>query len=145
MQVAEILAKKGEKVATIAPDEPIGAACDVLREHGVGALVVSNDGSSIEGILSERDIVRALTDAPSADLRQRPCSEIMTTSVVTCGPTDRTEQLMSLMTERRIRHIPVTIDDALAGIVSIGDVVKIRLAELEDETRAMEEYIQHGR
>lgn len=145
MQVAQILEKKGRHVATVAPDEPIGHACDSLRSHGVGALVVSSDGSTIEGIVSERDIVRALAQSPSTDLRQRPCSEIMTAEVFTCSPTDRIEQLMSLMTEQRIRHLPVVVDDQLDGIVSIGDIVKSRLSELEDETRLMEEYIHHGR
>ncbi|MGI9614263.1 MAG: CBS domain-containing protein [Acidimicrobiales bacterium] len=145
MQVSEILKKKGRHVATISPEEPIGGACDTLRSIGVGALVVSADGVSIDGIVSERDIVRALADAPSTDLRQRPCSEIMTSEVFTCEPNDRIEQLMSLMTERRIRHLPVVVDAQLTGIVSIGDIVKWRLHELEDETRLMEEYIHRGR
>jgi CBS domain-containing protein len=145
MQVSQILEKKGGQVTTISPDEPIGRACDSLRSHGVGALVVSRDGTTIEGIVSERDIVRALTEAPSTDLRQRPCSDIMTSEVVTCAPSDRIEHLMSLMTERRIRHLPVVVDAKLDGIVSIGDIVKWRLHELEDETRLMEEYIHHGR
>ena len=145
MQVADILRKKGRHVATISPEEPIGRACDTLRSIGVGALVVSADGASIDGIVSERDIVRALTDASSTDLRLRPCSEIMTSEVITCEPNDRIEQLMSLMTERRIRHLPVVVDAQLTGIVSIGDIVKWRLQELEEETRLMEEYIHHGR
>ena len=145
MQVAQILEQKGRHVATVAPHEPIGRACDALRSHGVGALVVSTDGAVIEGIVSERDIVRELAGSPSADLRQRPCSEVMTADVVTCAPNDRIEQLMSLMTERRIRHLPVVVDGRLTGIVSIGDIVKSRLAELEDEARLLEEYIHHGR
>jgi CBS domain-containing protein len=145
MQVAQILKKKGGHVATIPPDAPIGRACDMLRSIGVGALVVSVDGASIDGIVSERDIVRALTTTPSTDLRLRPCSEIMTSEVITCEPDDRIEQLMSLMTERRIRHLPVVVDAELTGIVSIGDIVKWRLHELEDETRLLEEYIHHGR
>ncbi len=145
MQVAEILREKGNSVTTVPPTTTVGGACDTLRSIGVGALVVSADGSTIDGILSERDIVRALGGAAPLDLLDRPCAEIMTAEVVTCSPADRVQHLMSLMTERRIRHLPVTVDGALRGIISIGDVVKCRLSELETEARLLEDYIHHGR
>ena len=144
MRVAEILNRKGSDVATVTPEATIGAAVETLRHHGIGAVVVSVDGSSVDGILSERDVVRAL-DTSTVDLLERPVSEVMTGGVVTCSPGDTIESLMSLMTEKRIRHLPVVRDGGLVGIVSIGDVVKHRVSQLEDETRLMEEYIHHGR
>ncbi len=143
MQVAEILRLKGTHTATIRPDESVGRAVEILREHGYGALVVSSDRSTIEGIVSERDIVRAL--GLRSDLLDLPVAQIMTTPVITCGPDDRIEQLMALMTEKRIRHLPVDIDGRLSGLVSIGDVVKYRVSELETEAQMLQEYIQHGR
>ncbi len=145
MQVAEILRKKGGQVATVAPSDTVGHACDELRRHGVGALVVSTDGSSIDGIVSERDVVRALGGDAPLDLLDKPCADIMTAEVFTCSPLDRVESLMSMMTENRIRHLPVLVDAGLGGIVSIGDVVKFRLSELEAEARIVEDYIHHGR
>ena len=145
MQVAEILKKKGTDVATVGPAETIATACETLRTYGIGALVVSDDGTSIDGIISERDVVRALGDGPEVELLARPCSDIMTAEVFTCSTDDRVEHLMSLMTENRIRHLPVAVDGSLAGIISIGDVVKFRLSELEAEARHLEDYIHHGR
>ncbi|MFV0523739.1 MAG: CBS domain-containing protein [Acidimicrobiales bacterium] len=144
MQVMEILAQKGTDVATIRPDEPIGAAVDRLGEMRIGALVVTTDGSHIEGIVSERDIVRALASGQT-DLMNQPTSAIMTAEVITCDLDDRVEELMQLMTARRIRHLPVAPGGSLGGIISIGDVVKSRLAELEQEAKALEDYIRHGR
>jgi CBS domain-containing protein len=144
MQVAEILRRKGYDVATVAPTDSVGEAVELLREHRIGALVVTADGSRIDGIVSERDIVRALGHSPT-DLLSRPTSDIMTAEVFTCSPDDRVEQLMSMMTDKRIRHLPVAMDGMLNGIISIGDVVKSRLFELEQETQALEEYIHHGR
>ncbi len=143
MRVADILRQKGTHTATVPPEASVNQVVELLREYGYGALVVSSDGSTIEGIVSERDIVRAL--GLRSDLLSIPVSEIMTSPVFTCEPTDRTEQLMAQMTERRIRHLPVEIDGKLSGLVSIGDVVKYRVSELEHETQAMQEYIQHGR
>jgi len=141
VHVAEILASKGSEVATVRPDQTIGQAIDSLAEHRVGALIVSPDGSSIEGILSERDVVRALSGNPSGVL-DAPVSTIMTERVLTCGPTETVEQLMGTMTKHRIRHLPVEVDGALGGVVSIGDVVKWRLLELEEEARHVQGYIQ---
>ncbi|MEM7276455.1 MAG: CBS domain-containing protein [Actinomycetota bacterium] len=143
MRVAEILDRKGSKTVTVMPTDSVNRAVELLREHGFGALVVSSDGDLIEGIISERDVVRALGLRP--DLLEMPVSEIMTAKVFTCAPADRLDQLMALMTERRIRHLPVVANGALSGLISIGDVVKYRLSELEDETQAMQDYIQHGR
>ncbi|MFV0260068.1 MAG: CBS domain-containing protein [Acidimicrobiales bacterium] len=140
----EILAQKGTEVATIGPDEPIGAAVDRLGEMRIGALVVTADGAHIDGILSERDIVRALASG-RPDLMNQPTRSIMTAEVITCDLHDRVEELMQLMTARRIRHLPVAPGGTLGGIVSIGDVVKSRLAELEQEAQALENYIRHGR
>lgn len=144
MQVIEILNLKGREVATIGPDESIGRAVEILRERGVGALVVTDDGRSIQGILSERDVVRALGHSSESELLARPARDIMTPEVVTCSPLDRVERLMSMMTGRRVRHVPVTVNGDLGGIISIGDVVKSRLSELEHEAKLLEDYIHHG-
>ena len=143
MQVAEMLRNKGTHTVTVTPEATVNQAVELLREFDYGALVVSSDGTAIEGIVSERDIVRAL--GLRSDLLRLPVSDIMTSPVFTCHPSDRTDQLMAMMTERRIRHLPVDVDGALSGLISIGDVVKYRVSELETETQAMQEYIQNGR
>ncbi len=143
MRVADILDRKGTKTVTVTRTETVRRVVDILRENRFGALVVSPDGQQIQGIVSERDVVRAL--GVEVDLLDRPVSEIMTETVVTCAPEDRIDQLMTMMTENRIRHLPVDIDGVLSGLVSIGDVVKYRVTELENETRQMQEYIHHGR
>ncbi|NNF53479.1 MAG: CBS domain-containing protein [Acidimicrobiales bacterium] len=144
MLIAEILRSKGNKVATVRPNDTVERAVSMLKEHGIGALVVSENGSTIDGILSERDIVRALASHAASTLAM-PVSQIMTADVVTCHPGSRTGELMAMMTERRIRHIPVVNEGSLVGLVSIGDVVRVRLQELKDEAALLEEYIQHGR
>jgi CBS domain-containing protein len=142
MNVQSILAAKGGDVATISQSATLGDAAQQLRDRGVGALVVSGDGRAIEGIISERDIVRIIAAHGMATLG-RTVGSAMSTDVVTCCATDVVERLMQLMTERRIRHIPVVGDDGkLIGIVSIGDVVKSRLMHLESENQALFEYIQ---
>lgn len=142
MNVKSILSSKGASVATVGPDRSLGDATALLRDHGVGALVVSTDGSAIEGILSERDVVRALASHGGSTLG-RTVSSAMSDKVVTCQMTDSVDELMAMMSERRIRHLPV-VDDAgaLAGIVSIGDVVKARLAQLQTENDQLYDYIQ---
>lgn len=145
MQVAEILKNKGPDVATIEPSATVAVAVKLLRERGVGALVVTDDDMTIIGILSERDIVRALGLGPRRTLLDQTVGSIMTTEVFTCSLGDRVDALMSLMTEQRTRHLPVEVDGALRGIISIGDVVKHRVSELENEAKAMEDYIHHGR
>jgi CBS domain-containing protein len=145
MYVESILAAKGADVATITPDATVREAVALLNERRVGALVVSDDGRRIDGILSERDIVRGV-GARSADALDLTVADLMTSEVTTCGQKDTMEQLMWLMTERRVRHLPVVDDTGgLAGIVSIGDVVKYRLGQLESENQALYEYITHGR
>jgi CBS domain-containing protein len=139
MHVSTILARKGRDVVTLGPNATVGQAVTLLAENKIGVLVISTDGRSIRGILSERDIVRAMAEHSAiADL---PVSDLMTRDVVTCKPHDTLAELMSLMTERRIRHLPVVEGVRLAGIVSIGDVVKFRLAEIEDEAEALRLYV----
>jgi len=144
MRVSGILATKGATVATIAPRATVAEAADELRLHGIGALVVSPDGRTIEGILSERDLVRALAERGERILRE-PVVQLMTETVWTCAPEDSVEDLMRTMTDRRTRHLPVVVEGELVGIVSIGDIVKWRLTELEDETRQLHDYITTGR
>lgn len=140
MHIAEILAKKGTDVITVSPDDTIGHAADVLAERRFGALVVSTGDASIDGIISERDLVRGLSQFGN-EVRNQPVSSLMTAAVKTCSSGDTIEQLMEWMTEHRIRHLPVESDGRLVGMISIGDVVKWRLTELEDETRHLEGYI----
>lgn len=145
MRIAQLLSGKGAFVATVPPDTTVRDLVAALAEHRVGALVVSSDGSTIEGIVSERDVVRAMHQR-GADLLIAPVSEIMTTSV-SCTTADAgVDNLMLMMTEQRIRHVPVVDEEnQLAGIISIGDVVKSRLGELEGEREALIEYITAGR
>lgn len=143
MRVREILRSKGSDVATVGPDDTIADAVRTLSEQRVGALVVSSGDGAVDGVISERDVVRHLHG--SEDTLDRPVRDLMTVEVVTCGQDDTIAELMGLMTERRIRHLPVIDDEQLVGIVSIGDVVKARLHELEDERRHLEDYITTGR
>ncbi len=142
MNVQTILSAKGTEVATIAPSATLADATEMLRAKGFGALVVSADGKGLDGIVSERDIVRALAADGVATL-ERKIASCMSSEVFTCGPSDSIDALMSMMTERRIRHLPV-VDGAgaLAGMISIGDVVKYRLGELERENDQLHDYIQ---
>jgi CBS domain-containing protein len=144
MNVRSILERKGTDVATIAGSASLADAAARLRDLGVGALVVSPDGATIVGIVSERDVVRAAATHGASALG-RTVESVMSTEVTTCQPTDVVPRLMELMTEHRIRHLPV-VDDAgsLCGIISIGDVVKTRLSELEDENRALADYLHQG-
>jgi CBS domain-containing protein len=146
--IEHILHRKGTEVAAIPADAPVSDAVVRLRERNIGALVVTAPGGTDErpelaGILSERDIVRAIADAapdPAAVLR-RPVSDLMSTDLATCAPRATVDELMRLMTDRRIRHIPVLDEGRLAGIVSIGDVVKSRIDELETETETLHDYL----
>ncbi len=140
MNVDAILKVKGDAVVTIAPTASIAEAVTALCQHRIGALVVSASGREPLGILSERDILHAL-GANGAGALDRRVEDLMTKTVVTCGPQDRVADLMALMTERRIRHIPVLRNGKLAGIVSIGDVVKNRLDEIELETTSLKAYV----
>ena len=144
MRVSDILKSKGTAVCTIGPDATIADAVRALHQFGIGAIVVSSDGSIVEGILSERDIVRAL-HSEGAGVRDRLVSELMTDEVVTCSPGEQVDYMMAVMTQKRFRHAPVVESGKLAGIISIGDVVATRVAELEREAEALEQYIQYGR
>ena len=140
MDVETILRNKGPAVATIRPDETVGAAIKALVSGNIGALVASQDGGTVDGIISERDIVHALARHGVA-LLALSVAEVMTRSVVTCDPTESVAELMAEMTNRRIRHLPVVRDGRLCGIVSIGDVVKNRLDEIEYEARSLRSFI----
>lgn len=144
MRISSLLQTKGAAVATVAPSAPVSEVVHRLADHGVGALVVSDDGAGIVGIVSERDVVRRLHEHGGTVL-ERPVAEIMTVDVRTCGLGDLVEELMATMTEHRIRHVPVLDDGRLVGIVSIGDVVKVRLGELETERSTLLEYLHSGR
>lgn len=140
MNVETILKTKGAAVVTIAPSATISEAVALLSRKRIGALVVSTDGREPLGILSERDIVHGLGQR-GASLLDAKVDELMTRSVITCAPQDRLADLMALMTERRIRHLPVLDGGRLAGVVSIGDVVKNRLDEMEWESSSLKTYI----
>jgi CBS domain-containing protein len=140
MRISEVLAgKASQDVVTISPDATVRELLHRLAEHNIGAIVVSSDGSTVEGIASERDVVRRL--AEDEGCLGATVSTIMTADVETCDPHGRLEELMSVMTERRFRHIPVVEDARLTGIVSIGDVVKSRMKELEFERDQLDHYV----
>ena len=140
MRISGLLREKGDFVASVGPNATVVDVLAGLAEHGVGALIVTEDAKRILGIVSERDIARALHHLGAAAL-DRPVTEVMTADVRTCAPDDTVDSLMALMTERRIRHVPVVVDGELVGIVSIGDVVKYRLEEIEYEAGALREYV----
>lgn len=133
--------RKGGDVITVRTDASVVDLLTLLSEHRIGAVVVSDDGEQVDGIVSERDIVRHLhTDG--AALLDAPVSQIMTAEVHTCSPDDVLDDLESMMTERRIRHVPVVVDGRLHAIVSIGDVVKNRIGDLQAERDQLRTYIQ---
>ncbi len=139
MRVAQILARKGREVATIATTATVHDAAKELARRRIGALVVTDDGTTVLGIFSERDLVRLLGgDAPDLGTK---VAEVMTSTVHTCDDDETADQLMVTMTERRIRHVPVVNDGKLGGMVSIGDVVKQRTQELEVEAEALKDYV----
>jgi len=143
MIVDGILRAKGAKVETAQPDWTVLKAVQMLAEHGVGALVVSADGRHIDGIISERDVMRQIASGGPATL-DKSVVEVMVRDVITCSRGDTVNHLMTVMTERRIRHLPVVDDGLLVGIVSIGDVVKRRIEETEYEAEALRQYIATG-
>ena len=140
MLISEILRRKGSDVATVKAETTVAEVVASLDEHGVGALVVSDDGKSVDGIISERDIVRALARY-GHEAVDRTASDLMTSEVVTCEPGATIDQLMADMNHGRFRHVPVTEEGRLVGIVSIGDVVNARVRELETETHQLTNYI----
>jgi len=141
MNVTTVLSTKGSEVITINPTATLEQAIAVLTQHRIGALVVLGAEDRIIGILSERDIVRALAEHGAGALAQ-PLAQSMTRTVVTCAQSDTISEIMDRMTRGRFRHIPVVEQDRLVGIVSIGDVVKQRLTEMQQESEALRDYIQ---
>jgi CBS domain-containing protein len=141
VQISQLLRRKGREVATIDGAASVRAALEMLAEKGIGALVVSSDGNRIDGIVSERDVARGLHER-GAELLVDPVSSVMTTQVHVCPPEASVDGLARTMTDRRVRHVPVVADGELVGIVSIGDVVKARLDELEEERQQLVDYIQ---
>ena len=140
MRIIDVLRVKGAHVVTVTPDTTVRRLLAVLAEHRIGAVIVSHDGASVDGIVSERDIVRALALRGAAVMSEQ-VTAIYTAEVHTVTPETGLEEVARMMTERRIRHAPVTVDGALRGIVSIGDVVKSRIGELEIERTALSDYI----
>jgi CBS domain-containing protein len=144
MQVGQILRTKGRDVVTIASDATLSEAARELARHRIGALIVKNEDGSILGVISERDIVRAVSES-SVFALPKPVSAYMTRAVATCHENDTVDSLMETMTEGRFRHLPVVEDNRLVGIVSIGDVVKTRIAESIQEANTLREYIAAAR
>jgi len=144
MRISDVLRGKGTQVVTVTPDTTVRRLLAILGEHGIGAVVVSRDGTSVDGIASERDIVRALAKRGAAVMSE-PVTEIYTAEVYTVTPQTSVDDVMRMMTDRRIRHAPVVVDGRLHGIVSIGDVVKSRMDELETERSALADYITGAR
>ncbi|MFI0416784.1 CBS domain-containing protein [Spongiactinospora sp. 9N601] len=140
MLIDAILRNKGTAVATVPPDASVRRLLAVLAEQNIGAVVVSEDGATIDGIVSERDVVRRLNEQ-GAEVLDAPVSAIMTTEVRTCPPDANVDELRRTMTTHRIRHVPVLNGGRLAGLVSIGDVVKSAIEELETEKAHLVEYI----
>ncbi len=143
MNVKTIIGNKGREVVTATGSDKISKVAATLRTNGIGALVISNDGIRVDGIVSERDIVHGLVEH-GASLLDREISLVMTRDVITCTPEESVEDLMAKMSDRRIRHLPCVENGKLCGIVSIGDVVKHRLGEIEAEAEALRAYIATG-
>ncbi len=141
MRISDVLRIKGTGVVTVHPDDTVATLLDVLAEHRIGAIVVSTDGAQVSGIVSERDVVRHLQTRGAAVL-EAPVSDIMTSDVKTCTPSEDLEALARTMTDMRIRHVPVVNEGALYAIVSIGDIVKHRIDALQEERDALVGYIQ---
>ncbi len=144
MRISDVLRVKGTRVVTVTPDTRVRRLLAVLAEHRIGAVVVSHDGASVDGIASERDIVRAFAKRGAAVMSEA-ITAIYTAEVHTVTPETQLEDVMRMMTERRVRHAPVVADGGLRGIVSLGDVVKNRIDELETERAALTDYIRGTR
>jgi CBS domain-containing protein len=141
MRINDVLAGKGSHhVVTVHPDASVRELLGILAEHNIGALVVSVDGSGVDGIVSERDVVRHLHQNEA--VLDSPVSSIMSADVRSCQGQDTVDEVMALMTELRVRHVPVVKDGGLQGIVSIGDVVKSRMSELTFERDQLDSYVQ---
>ena len=143
MQLHQVLESKGREVVSVRPESDVRELVRLLQQHGVGAVVVSPDGVQLAGIVSERDVVRALA-RQGTDVLADPVKSIATALVHTADPSARVEDLMQLMTAKRVRHVPVLDDGRLVGIVSIGDVVKSYVDQLAGERDALEQYVTTG-
>lgn len=140
MRVKAILESKGGHVVKITSSDTVRTTLLRLKTHNFGALVVSDDGETVAGIISERDLVRAMVEH-GPEMMDMTVGDLMTREVQTCAPEDDIEDVMDTMTHGRFRHVPVTVDGRLVGVVSIGDLVKHRMRELVDETKALREYV----
>ena len=143
MNIDSVLQKKGRRVLTIPPETPVPDLCQKMRIHGVGAMVVSRDGNHLDGVVAERDVVLAVAQHGEQALRMN-VSQIMTRAPMTVTPTDTIKHAMSVMTNQRVRHLPVIDDGQLAGLISIGDIVKDRLEEAELETHVLRDVYLAG-
>ena len=143
MTVATILNKKGHGIISVIEDQTVLEALNVLAEHHIGAVLVMTDTGEMAGVLSERDVVRALPFA-KGKLREQKVSSIMTRDVITCKEGQSIGEVMSIMTKNKIRHLPVVTKGKLVGIITIGDVVKERITETENEAEALKQYIVSG-
>jgi CBS domain-containing protein len=143
MRAKDMIAQKGSEVETINADASLGDAIAMLAEKRIGALLVTRGGAEPCGIISERDVVRVLAGAPTG-ARDNKVSSCMTADLITCKPDDTVDHLLDLMTDRRIRHLPVMENGELRGILSIGDVVKNRIREVREEAEQLKSYITHS-
>jgi CBS domain-containing protein len=141
MTVGRILERKGFGLETAPPTTKVAAIASHLSDQGIGSIVIVDDGGNLKGIVSERDIVRALVDKGPSVL-EKPVRDIMTQKVITATEEESVAEIMRLMTESKFRHVPITREGKLVGLVSIGDLVKHRISELENETEAFRSYIQ---
>lgn len=140
MAVAHILRQKGTSVVTVEPSDSVQTIVDILARHRIGAVVVVDGAGGIAGIVSERDVVRAMAGNAGAVVT-KTAKDLMTAKVLTCSPHDSEAELMQLMTEHRIRHLPVVANGRVAGMISIGDVVKLRIESMQAEADHMKSYI----
>ena len=143
MNVETILKTKGREVIAVSRSESVASAAETLHRRGIGAALVLGDGGAVEGVISERDVVRGLASYGGVVLGMK-VAELMTVDVLTCEPSDSVDDIMAVMTEKRVRHLPVLRNEKLVGVISIGDVVKHRLAEIESEAKSLREYISTG-
>ena len=139
-KVADVLKQKGYRVVTVVPGQSVATVVSVLTQNRIGAAPVVNAAGELTGIISERDVVRGVATEGS-DVLNRPVEQLMTREVKTCTPDDAIVELMAIMTNSRIRHLPVVADGELCGLISIGDVVKQRLAEAQQEVDELHRYI----
>ncbi len=142
MKLAELLATKGNQAVTVAASASVAEAVHIMYGHHVGSVIIAGDSGLPRGIFTERDVMRLCAEGKAGHLGELQVADCMTTDVVIAGPDDTLEAMMELMTQRRFRHVPVVQDNRLAGVVSIGDLVKARLQETAAEAQLLRDYIQ---